>query len=103
MCGVAAIIPAYIIIAASHTQYMFFTGMALYAFGECACVCVCVTLTILASACVVPCLTTLSGNHATDADRGAITGVLRSQGALARALGPCFGAARECLCLFIIY
>ena len=32
-CGLTAIVPAYVIIAFSYSQFSFFIGLALYAFG----------------------------------------------------------------------
>lgn len=34
LCGAAALVPAYILIAIARQQWLFYCGMALYAFGK---------------------------------------------------------------------
>ncbi|KAF8355978.1 hypothetical protein PRIPAC_97601 [Pristionchus pacificus] len=74
--GLMCIIPAFLICAIAHSVVVLYIGLALYA---------------VASATVVPTLTSLiSVVHETD--KGAVAGVFRSIGALARALGPIFAS-----------
>ncbi|CAJ0609119.1 unnamed protein product [Cylicocyclus nassatus] len=71
--GIMCVIPAFLIVAQASNQYMLYFGLFLYA---------------IASATVVSCLTSLvSAVHPTT-DKGALSGVFRSIGALARAVGP---------------
>ncbi|XP_061674463.1 major facilitator superfamily domain-containing protein 10 isoform X2 [Syngnathoides biaculeatus] len=71
--AIAALIPAFILIGLSWNITMLYVGLALYSF---------------AAAVVVPSLTTLVSEHGTASQKGTVMGILRSQGALARALGP---------------
>uniref|UniRef100_A0A914RD64 Major facilitator superfamily (MFS) profile domain-containing protein n=1 Tax=Parascaris equorum TaxID=6256 RepID=A0A914RD64_PAREQ len=71
--AIALIIPSFITIAFAETQIVFYGGLTLYA---------------IASAIVVPCLTSCVSNLASAHSKGATIGVFRCLGALARALGP---------------
>ncbi|XP_061623039.1 major facilitator superfamily domain-containing protein 10 isoform X1 [Phyllopteryx taeniolatus] len=71
--AIAALIPAFILIGLSWNITMLYVGLALYSF---------------AAAVVVPCLSMLVSEHGTASQKGTVMGILRSQGALARALGP---------------
>ncbi|KAM9822012.1 major facilitator superfamily domain-containing protein 10 isoform X1 [Syngnathus typhle] len=71
--AIAALIPAFILIGLSWNVTMLYVGLALYSF---------------AAAVVVPCLSTLVSEHGTASQKGTVMGILRSLGALARALGP---------------
>uniref|UniRef100_F1L7D4 Major facilitator superfamily domain-containing protein 10 n=1 Tax=Ascaris suum TaxID=6253 RepID=F1L7D4_ASCSU len=75
--AIAFIIPAFITIAFAETQIVFYGGLTLYA---------------VASAIVVPCLTSCVSNLASAHSKGATIGVFRCLGALARALGPLFAS-----------
>uniref|UniRef100_A0A7E4ZY20 MFS domain-containing protein n=1 Tax=Panagrellus redivivus TaxID=6233 RepID=A0A7E4ZY20_PANRE len=75
--GVLLLVPAYVIISLATSQWQFYIGLCLYA---------------LASAIVVPCLTTLVSQLSPEAEKGATMGVFRSLGALSRAAGPVFGS-----------
>ncbi|ETN87215.1 hypothetical protein NECAME_00074, partial [Necator americanus] len=71
--GIICIIPAYLIIGQATNQYILYLGLFLYA---------------IASATVVSCLTSLVSAVHPSTDKGALAGVFRSIGALARALAP---------------
>ncbi|XP_057688900.1 major facilitator superfamily domain-containing protein 10 isoform X1 [Corythoichthys intestinalis] len=71
--AIAALIPAFILIGISWNVTMLYVGLALYSF---------------AAAVVVPCLSTLVSDHGSASQKGTVMGILRSLGALARALGP---------------
>ncbi|XP_019731741.1 major facilitator superfamily domain-containing protein 10 [Hippocampus comes] len=71
--AIAALIPAFLLIGLSWNVTMLYTGLALYSF---------------AAAVVVPCLSTLVSEHGSASQKGTVMGILRSLGALARALGP---------------
>uniref|UniRef100_A0A3B4GKZ0 Major facilitator superfamily domain containing 10 n=1 Tax=Pundamilia nyererei TaxID=303518 RepID=A0A3B4GKZ0_9CICH len=67
--AIIALIPAFVIIGLSWNVTMLYIGLSLYSFA----------------AIVVPCLSTLVSDHS---QKGTVMGILRSLGALARALGP---------------
>ncbi|CAN9512897.1 unnamed protein product [Ophioblennius macclurei] len=71
--AIFTLIPAFILIGLSSNVTMLYVGLALYSFP---------------AAVVVPCLTTLVSNHGSACQKGTVMGILRSLGALARALGP---------------
>lgn len=71
--AIIALIPAFILIGLSWNMIMLYVGLALYSF---------------AAAIVVPCLSTLVSDHGSINQKGTVMGILRSLGALARALGP---------------
>ncbi|XP_070760731.1 major facilitator superfamily domain-containing protein 10 [Enoplosus armatus] len=71
--AIIALIPAFILIGLSWNMTMLYVGLALYSF---------------AAAIVVPCLSTLVSDHGSANQKGTVMGILRSLGALARALGP---------------
>lgn len=71
--AILALIPAFIIIGLSWNITTLYIGLVLYSF---------------AAAIVVPCLSTLVSDHGTANQKGTVMGILRSLGALARALGP---------------
>ncbi|XP_031705441.1 major facilitator superfamily domain-containing protein 10 [Anarrhichthys ocellatus] len=71
--AIIALIPAFILIGLSWNITMLYAGLALYSF---------------AAAIVVPCLSTLVSDHGSANQKGTVMGILRSLGALARALGP---------------
>lgn len=48
--------------------------------------------TSLATAMVVPCIMTMASEHGSEQQKGAVMGIFRSLGALARALGPIFAS-----------
>ncbi|KAH7710855.1 Major facilitator superfamily domain-containing protein 10 [Aphelenchoides avenae] len=77
LCGLTAIIPSYLIISVASQQITLYLGLMLYA---------------LASAIVVPCLTTLVSSQCSEAEKGSCMGVFRSIGALSRACGPILGS-----------
>uniref|UniRef100_A0A914EF23 Major facilitator superfamily (MFS) profile domain-containing protein n=1 Tax=Acrobeloides nanus TaxID=290746 RepID=A0A914EF23_9BILA len=83
LVGISLIIPGYLFIGIAHQQYIFYAGLALYS---------------IASAIVVPSLTTLISNLSPEHEKGGTMGVFRSIGALARACGPIFGASMFWLC-----
>uniref|UniRef100_A0A0K0E4U1 MFS domain-containing protein n=1 Tax=Strongyloides stercoralis TaxID=6248 RepID=A0A0K0E4U1_STRER len=69
------IIPAYTIIAFSNSMFTFRIGLTMYS---------------VASAFIVPCLTSMVAEMCSDSIKGTTMGVFRSLGALARAIGPIF-------------
>uniref|UniRef100_A0A673CC98 Major facilitator superfamily domain containing 10 n=1 Tax=Sphaeramia orbicularis TaxID=375764 RepID=A0A673CC98_9TELE len=71
--AIVALIPAFILIGMSWNVTALYIGLALYSF---------------AAAIVVPCLSTLVSDHGSANQKGTVMGILRSLGALARALGP---------------
>ncbi|XP_054628676.1 major facilitator superfamily domain-containing protein 10 isoform X3 [Dunckerocampus dactyliophorus] len=71
--AITTLIPAFILIGLSWNVTMLYVGLALYSF---------------AASVVVPCLSTLVSDHGSSSQKGTVMGILRSLGALARALGP---------------
>jgi len=71
--AVILLIPAFLLIGLAVNLVMLYLGLVLYSF---------------ASAIVVPCLSTLVSDHGSANQKGTVMGILRSLGALARALGP---------------
>ncbi|XP_037339618.2 major facilitator superfamily domain-containing protein 10 [Pungitius pungitius] len=71
--AIMSLVPAFVLIGLSWNVTMLYVGLALYSF---------------AAAIVVPCLSTLVSDHGTANQKGTVMGILRSLGALARALGP---------------
>ncbi|XP_041854311.1 major facilitator superfamily domain-containing protein 10 [Melanotaenia boesemani] len=71
--AIATLIPAFILIGLSWNITMLYIGLALYSY---------------AAALVVPCLSTVVSDHGSANQKGTVMGILRSLGALARALGP---------------
>ncbi|XP_028270223.1 major facilitator superfamily domain-containing protein 10 isoform X2 [Parambassis ranga] len=71
--AIITLIPAFLLIGLSWNITMLYMGLALYSF---------------AAAVVVPCLSTLVSDHGSANQKGTVMGILRSLGALARALGP---------------
>uniref|UniRef100_A0A8C5AQG6 Major facilitator superfamily domain containing 10 n=1 Tax=Gadus morhua TaxID=8049 RepID=A0A8C5AQG6_GADMO len=71
--AILALIPAFVLVGLAWNLVMLYLGLALYAF---------------AAAIVVPCLSTLVSDHGSAGQKGTVMGILRSLGALARALGP---------------
>lgn len=71
--GMAAIMPAMVIVGLAKTIPILYTGLALFSFG---------------SATVVPCLSTMISHHGNADQKGKIMGIFRSLGALARAIAP---------------
>lgn len=67
------LIPAFILIGFSWNVSMLYIGLALYSF---------------AAAVVVPCLSTMVSDYGSVSQKGTVMGILRSLGALARAVGP---------------
>jgi len=71
--GMAAIMPAMVIVGLAKTIPTLYMGLTLFSFG---------------SATVVPCLTTMISHHGNADQKGKVMGIFRSLGALARAIGP---------------
>ncbi|XP_033828596.1 major facilitator superfamily domain-containing protein 10 [Periophthalmus magnuspinnatus] len=71
--AMVTLIPAFLLIGFSWNVTMLYTGLALYSF---------------AAAIVVPCLSTLVSDYGSVSQKGTVMGILRSLGALARAMGP---------------
>lgn len=67
------LIPAFILIGFSWNVTLLYIGLALYSF---------------AAAIVVPCLSTVVSDYGSVCQKGTVMGILRSLGALARAVGP---------------
>uniref|UniRef100_A0A0K0D5D5 MFS domain-containing protein n=1 Tax=Angiostrongylus cantonensis TaxID=6313 RepID=A0A0K0D5D5_ANGCA len=79
--GVLCIVPAFLVIAFATNKFTLYLGLFLYA---------------IASATVVSCLTSLISAVHSCPDKGALAGVFRSIGALARALGPIIASIGMC-------
>ncbi|ELU06772.1 hypothetical protein CAPTEDRAFT_171281 [Capitella teleta] len=73
MKAMLTLIPAFLLVAFAQREIILYAGLSLFAF---------------ASAVVVPCLTTHISSYGTVEQKGAVLGIFRSLGALARALGP---------------
>ncbi|XP_026994132.1 major facilitator superfamily domain-containing protein 10 isoform X2 [Tachysurus fulvidraco] len=71
--AVLLLIPAFILLGIAWNLIMLYVGLFLYSF---------------AAAIVVPCLSAEVSGHGTASQKGTVMGILRSLGALARALGP---------------
>ncbi|KAK7934358.1 hypothetical protein WMY93_005254 [Mugilogobius chulae] len=71
--AMVTLIPAFLLIGFSWNLTMLYFGLALYSF---------------AAAIVVPCLSTLVSDYGSVSQKGTVMGILRSLGALARAMGP---------------
>lgn len=84
MQGIMILIPAFLLMAFSTSTFFMYFALTLFS---------------IASATVVPSMTTLISIHGGDNEKGTIMGIFRSLGALSRALGPmlastmywCFG------------
>lgn len=77
MGGLLLIVPSFVIVGLSSTISQLYLGLGLYA---------------VSTAFVVPCLTTLVSQYGENHQKGIVTGVFRSLGALGRAAGPIFGS-----------
>ncbi|MGH0170318.1 UNVERIFIED_CONTAM: hypothetical protein FKN15_058839 [Acipenser sinensis] len=71
--AIILLIPAFILVGLAWNVTMLYSGLLLYSF---------------AAATVVPCLSTLVSAYGSASQKGTVMGILRSLGALARALGP---------------
>ncbi|XP_062874062.1 major facilitator superfamily domain-containing protein 10 [Trichomycterus rosablanca] len=71
--AVFLLIPAFLLIGMAWNLIVLYVGLFLYSF---------------AAAIVVPCLSAQVSGHGTASQKGTVMGILRSLGALARALGP---------------
>ncbi|KAF2352970.1 Major facilitator superfamily, partial [Trinorchestia longiramus] len=76
--GLVVMIPGFAFVGWSSGPVMLYTGLTLYALG---------------SSLLVPCLTGLASVHGPPTQKGALLGIWRSLGALARATGPLLTAA----------
>jgi len=77
MGGLLLIVPSFAIVGSCQTIPQLYLGLGLYA---------------ISTAFVVPCLTTLVSQYGEHHQKGIVTGVFRSLGALGRAVGPIFGS-----------
>lgn len=75
--AILLLIPSFVIIAIASSQFQYYLGLLLYSYS---------------SAVVVSCLTTVMSNFGSDDEKGTITGIGRSLGALARTFGPIFSS-----------
>ncbi|KAK1174747.1 major facilitator superfamily domain-containing protein 10-like [Acipenser oxyrinchus oxyrinchus] len=71
--AIILLIPAFVLVGLAWNVTMLYSGLLLYSF---------------AAATVVPCLSTLVSAYGSASQKGTVMGILRSLGALARALGP---------------
>ncbi|XP_050966719.1 major facilitator superfamily domain-containing protein 10 [Labeo rohita] len=71
--AIISLIPAFLLIGIAWNLTLLYSGLFLYSF---------------AAAIVVPCLSTQVSGHGSANQKGTVMGILRSLGALARALGP---------------
>lgn len=77
MGGLLLIVPSFVIVGLCNNISQLYLGLGLYA---------------VSTAFVVPCLTTLVSQYGETHQKGIVTGVFRSLGALGRAAGPIFGS-----------
>ncbi len=75
--AIFVLIPSFVLIALSTSQVTFYFGLLLYCY---------------ASAVVVQCFTAFISNYGNEDEKGTITGICRSIGALARTFGPIFSS-----------
>ncbi|XP_060690615.1 major facilitator superfamily domain-containing protein 10 [Hemiscyllium ocellatum] len=75
--AIALLIPAFLIIGWANTVLVLYVGLLFYSF---------------AAAIVIPCLSALVSGYGAANQKGTVMGILRSLGALARALGPVVAA-----------
>ena len=75
--GLLLIVPSFVIVGLSSSMAQLYLGLGLYA---------------VSTAFVVPCLTSLVSQYGENHQKGIVTGVFRSLGALGRAAGPIFGS-----------
>ncbi|XP_042612657.1 major facilitator superfamily domain-containing protein 10 isoform X2 [Cyprinus carpio] len=71
--AIISLIPAFLLVGIAWNLILLYSGLFLYSF---------------AAAIVVPCLSTQVSGHGSASQKGTVMGILRSLGALARALGP---------------
>lgn len=71
--AIILLIPAFLLIGVTWNFILLYVGLFLFSFG---------------AATVVPCLSAQVSEHGTASQKGTVMGILRSLGALARALGP---------------
>ncbi|XP_016130828.1 major facilitator superfamily domain-containing protein 10-like [Sinocyclocheilus grahami] len=71
--AIISLIPAFLLIGIAWNLTLLYSGLFLYS---------------IAAAIVVPCLSTQVSGHGSASQKGTVMGILRSLGALARALGP---------------
>ncbi|XP_051552000.1 major facilitator superfamily domain-containing protein 10-like isoform X2 [Myxocyprinus asiaticus] len=71
--AIVSLIPAFLLIGMAWNLTLLYSGLFLYSF---------------AAAIVVPCLSAQVSGHGSASQKGTVMGILRSLGALARALGP---------------
>lgn len=71
--AIVLLIPAFLLIGMAWNLTLLYSGLFLYSF---------------AAAIVVPCLSAQVSGHGSSSQKGTVMGILRSLGALARALGP---------------
>ncbi|XP_056314733.1 major facilitator superfamily domain-containing protein 10 [Danio aesculapii] len=71
--AIVTLIPAFLLVGIAWNLTLLYSGLFLYSF---------------AAAIVVPCLSTQVSGHGSASQKGTVMGILRSLGALARALGP---------------
>ena len=85
--AILLLIPSFVIIGLADSQLKFYIGLLLYCYS---------------SAVVVSCLTTVMADYGDEDEKGTITGIGRSLGALARAFGPTFSSMSKFLCSIIV-
>ena len=71
--GIVVLIPGIVMVAFAHGAPLLYAGLALYSFG---------------AGTVVPSITSVVSQFGNDDEKGTLMGILRSLGALSRALGP---------------
>lgn len=76
--GILLLIPGFIIVGYATSVTVLYVGLILFAF---------------AAASVVPCLSSLAAAHGMESEKGRVMGIIRSLGALARAIGPVCASA----------
>nr|XP_009858034.1 LOW QUALITY PROTEIN: major facilitator superfamily domain-containing protein 10-like [Ciona intestinalis] len=76
--GIVFLIAGFIIVGFSWSPTVLYAGLLLFA---------------IAAATVIPCLSSLTASHGLVSEKGRVMGILRSLGALARAIGPMLASA----------
>uniref|UniRef100_H2Y9A9 Major facilitator superfamily (MFS) profile domain-containing protein n=1 Tax=Ciona savignyi TaxID=51511 RepID=H2Y9A9_CIOSA len=76
--GILFLITGFIIVGLAWTPTLLYVGLMLFA---------------VAAATVIPCLSSLTASHGLVSEKGRVMGILRSLGALARAVGPMLASA----------
>ena len=86
--AIFVLIPSFVLIALATNQLTFYLGLLLYCYS---------------SAVVVQSFTAFISNYGNEDEKGTITGICRSIGALARAFGPTFSSMSNLIHIFFFH